>query len=107
VTAQAKALIDRCQAMWSKQMLEKSPEQRKSYHGGKGYLIAIGATQGKNLFEGMKLTAKYFFDALDMSYEDGLLFWGIEKRSDLKQKAEILEEAFEYGKKVISDDAGS
>jgi multimeric flavodoxin WrbA len=101
--AQVKALIDRCQAMWSKKALEKKPEERKQYNGGKGYLLAIGATRGKNLFEGMKLTAKYFFDALDMRYEDGLLFWGIEKRSDLKKRPDILEEAFEFGKKVAAE----
>jgi len=105
VTSQAKALIDRCQAMWSKKMLKKEPERRKNYGSGKGYLIAVGATRGKNLFEGMKLTAKYFFDALDMSYEGGLCFRGIEKRSDLKKKPDIIQEAFEYGKKVIAENS--
>jgi multimeric flavodoxin WrbA len=105
VTAQVKALIDRSQAMWSKKMLEKAPEQRKHYDGGKGYLIAIGATRGQNLFEGMKLTVKYFFDALDMSYEDGLFFWGIEKRSDLKERPDILEEAFEFGKQAFAENS--
>jgi multimeric flavodoxin WrbA len=105
MTAQVKALIDRCQAMWSKKMLEKAPEQQKNHDSGKGYLIAIGATRGQNLFEGMKLTAKYFFDALDMSYEDGLFYRSIEKRSDLKKRPDILEEAFEFGKKVIAEDS--
>jgi len=104
MTAQVKALIDRSQAMWSKKVLEKPPEQRKHYNSGKGFLIAIGATKGKNLFEGMKLTAKYFFDALDMSYEEGLFYWGIEKRSDLKERPDILEEAFEFGRKVVIEE---
>ena len=71
VTAQLKLLIDRSQAMWSKRLLEKTPEQRRFYDSGKGYLICIGATKGKNLFVGVELTAKYFFDALDMTYEGG------------------------------------
>ena len=60
VPAQAKALIDRSQASWSKRILEKTSEQRKTYDSGKGYLIAAGATRGENLFEGTILTAKYF-----------------------------------------------
>ena len=76
--SQAKALVDRSQAMWSKRVLEKSPEQRKRYDHGRGYLIAVGATKGKNLFDGVQLTAKYFFDALDKSYEGGLFFRAVE-----------------------------
>ncbi len=73
VSAFAKALIDRCQAPWRKRMLTKTHEERKNYESGKGYLIAVGASAGKRLFEGAELTAKYFFDALDMSYEGAML----------------------------------
>ena len=52
VTAQVKALIDRAQALWAKRLLEKSPEQRKRFDGGKGYLISTGATKGAQLFDG-------------------------------------------------------
>ena len=80
ITAQAKALIDRAQAMWSKRMLEKSLEERKTYDSGRGYLIAVGASKGENLFEAAELTAKYFFDALDMSYNRGIFFRRLEKK---------------------------
>ena len=80
VPAQLKALVDRSQAMWSKRRLEKTPEQRKRYDHGRGYLIAVGATKGKTLFDGSQMMAKYFFDALDMSYEGGLFYKGIESK---------------------------
>ena len=102
VTSQAKAVIDRSQAMWSRRMLEKTPEERKRYDGGKGYLIALGATRGKNLFEGVRLEARYFFDALDMSFEGGIFFRGIEKRAGIQEKPEALEEAFELGRKAVA-----
>jgi len=60
VSGQVKLLIDRAQAMWSKRMIEKTPEGRKTFDKGVGYLIAVGATKGQNLFEGVQLTAKYF-----------------------------------------------
>ena len=103
ITAQAKALIDRTQAMWSKRMLQKTPEQRKQYDSGRGYLIGVGATRGKNLFEGAELTAKYFFDALDMTYEGGLFFRRLEKGSDVRKQPENLEKAVEFGKKTVAE----
>jgi multimeric flavodoxin WrbA len=102
LTAQVKSLIDRSQAMWSKRMLEKTPEQRKRYDSGKGYLIAVGATRGKSLFEGAELTAKYFFDALDMTYEGGLFFRGMEKRKDAQTRPEFLEKAFRFGEECVT-----
>jgi multimeric flavodoxin WrbA len=102
ITAQAKALIDRSQALWSKRLLEKTPEERKSYDSGRGYLIAVGATRGKNLFEGAQLTAQYFFDALDMSYDGGIFFRSLEKKTAAKKTPETLQEAYNMGRKAAS-----
>lgn len=102
VTAQVKALIDRSQASWSKRVLEKTPEQRKTHDSGKGYLIAVGATRGENLFEGAVLTARYFLDALDMDYEGGIFFRSLERRSAVQENPETLQEAFNLGRKAVS-----
>jgi multimeric flavodoxin WrbA len=102
ITAQAKALVDRAQAMWSKRMLTKSPEARKTYDSGKGYLIAAGATKGQKLFLGVELTAKYFYDALDMTYEGGLMLRGLEKRTDAENDADLLEQAYRLGFESVS-----
>ena len=99
--SQAKALVDRSQAMWSKRALEKSPEQRKRYDHGRGYLIAVGATKGKNLFDGVQLTAKYFFDALDKSYEGGLFFRAIEGKGSIREHPAALEEGYALGVKAV------
>jgi multimeric flavodoxin WrbA len=100
ITSQAKALIDRAQALWSKRMLEKTPEQRKNYDSGKGYLIAVGATKGKTLFDGSMKTAQYFFDALDMSYEGGVFAKAMERKGDVEQAAAALQDAYDLGKKA-------
>ncbi len=105
VPAQLKALIDRGQAMWSKRMIEKTKEESGQYHGGKGYLIAVGATKGERLFDCAELTARYFFDALDMSYVGGLFFRRLEKGDDALKRPEILDEAHAWGKKVGRNDS--
>ena len=102
LTSQVKAIIDRTQAMWSKRMLEKTPEERKTYDKGKGYVIAVAATKGKNLFDGVQMVAKYFFDALDMSYEGGLFLRGLEKRKDALDDPQTLQQAFDLGIKAVS-----
>lgn len=101
MTAQVKALVDRTQAMWAKRMLKKTPEERKSFDSGSGYLIAVGATRGKNLFEAIQLEAKYFYDALDMSYEGGIFFRCLEKRTAVEKNPETLQEAFNLGRKAV------
>lgn len=102
-SSQLKALIDRCQALWSGRMLKKKAEQRKTYDSGRGYLIAVGATKGKNLFEGVELTARYFFDALDKSYQGGLFFREIEGKGAIARDPEALARAFEFGRTIIAN----
>jgi len=101
--AQAKMLVDRTQAMWSKRNLEKTPEQRRNYDHGRGYLIAVGATKGKNLFEGVQLTARYFFDALDKSYEGGLFYRAIEGKGNIADHPTALREAYGLGVKTVKE----
>ncbi len=96
--AQAKALVDRAQACWAGRMLRKTREQRKHYDAGRGWLIAVGATKGENLFSGVELTAKYFYDALDMSYERGLLVRGVEGKGSVKERPELLQQARDLGR---------
>lgn len=99
--AQTKALIDRCQALWNKRRLEKTQEQRKVYNSGKGYLISVGATMGENLFQCSQLTARYFYDALDKSYEGGLFLRGIDSKGSVNQHPEALKQAFELGASIL------
>jgi multimeric flavodoxin WrbA len=101
IPAQAKALVDRSQACWAARLLNKTKDERKSFDSGKGWLIGVGATKGANLFSGMELTAKYFYDAMDMSYEGAILVWGVEKKGGIKDQAEYMQEARDLGKKIV------
>lgn len=102
VPAQCKALIDRSQACWSARQLTKlTPAERKIYDSGLGYLIAVGATKGPRMFDCMDLTARYFFDALDMEYEPGLMLKGIDARGEAIASQEIMEQARELGAHIV------
>jgi len=101
ITAQAKALIDRCQALWCRRMLDKSPEDKRALDSGSGYLISAGATRGKNLFVGAELVANYFYDALDMKYEGGVFIKSVEGKGDILKHPEALKEAFALGRDLV------
>ena len=99
--AQAKALIDRSQACWSGRVLKKTtPEARKSYDSGRGYLITVGATKGPRMFSCMELTARYFYDALDMTWEGGLLIPGVEAKGQIASDPASLEKARALGRQA-------
>lgn len=98
-TAQLKALIDRCQALWARKYKLKLNDPGRKLR--RGFLLALGATKGKNLFEGVSLTAKYFFDAVGASYEGSLTYRSIEKPGDMEKHPTVLEEVKEEAQKLI------
>lgn len=81
VSAQLKALIDRCQALWARKYMLKLNDP--GHRTRKGYLLAVGASSGKQLFDGFHLTAKYFYDAVAARYAGSLTFRGVEGRGDI------------------------
>ena len=92
-TAQLKTLIDRSQALWArKYKLKLNDPNRKSRSG---FLLALGATGGKNLFEGVCLTAKYFFDAVGADYKGSLTYRYIENPGDINKYPTIAKEVKE------------
>ena len=65
-TSQLKAVIDRSQAFWSRKYIFKLADP--GYRTRGGFLLSVGATKGANLFDGLKLTARYFFDAVNADF---------------------------------------
>jgi arsenite transporter/arsenate reductase (thioredoxin) len=87
VTAQLKALIDRCQTLWARKYVLKLKDPG---HGvRRGFLLGVGATRGKQLFDGLHLTAKYFFDAVAAEYTGSLTFRGVEGRGDISKQPDL------------------
>lgn len=90
VTAQLKALIDRCQTLWARKYCLKLVDPSRKYR--RGFMLAAGATRGKNLFEGLKLTAQYFFDAVGARFEDSLTYRQIEGPKDMQNHPTAIED---------------
>ena len=97
LTSQVKALIDRCQALWARKYILK---QNLPNNNRKGAFIAVGATRGKKLFDGSKLTVKYFFESIGVKYVDELLVRGVDKRGEIKEHPTALSDAFQLGRRL-------
>ena len=98
VSTQLMAFISRCQAFWSRKYVLKNldiPVKR-------GAFICVGATKGIRLFEGPKLTIKYFFQAINAEYKEELLIRGVDKKGEIKDYPKYLTVAYELGKKLVS-----
>ena len=99
-TAQMKALIDRSQALWARRYAHKLMDPLSKWR--KGLLLALGATKGQNLFEGLNLTAKYFFDALGAGFDGILGYRQIERPGEIKKHPTALTEAKEKAVAMVS-----
>ena len=103
VSGWIKALIDRSQALWARKYVLNDPSMGKEAEKKKGFFISVGGTKGPRVFEGAKLTAKYFFDALNAEYAGELLFREIDAQGDIRKLPGALEEARAAGKRLVAE----
>jgi multimeric flavodoxin WrbA len=101
ITAQAKAFIDRCQALWNRKRLLKEKGEWHEYPERRGYFLSVAATSGTKIFEGAVLTMKYGYDAIGTNYDGELLVTGPDRRGDMAKFEKKLKEAEEAGRDFI------
>ena len=102
ITSQAKAIIDRCQALWVRRHVLGMGKEDKRVR--RGVFISVGATRGKKLFDGAVLTVKYFFDAIGVKYSGDLLVRGIDNKGQIEEHPAALEDAFRLGQELVRPD---
>lgn len=96
VPAQGKALIDRTQPLWSRRYTLGRTETLRPE--GQCFLLALGATKGKDLFMPVSLCVKYFFDSIGMPRTfDSLCYRQIESFGDMAKHPEHMKEIYKSG----------
>jgi multimeric flavodoxin WrbA/protein-tyrosine-phosphatase len=83
MTAQLKAVVDRCQLFWARKYRFKLADP--AHKTKRGFLLAVGASKGKSLFDGLKLSARYFYDAIDAHFAGSLTYREIEGPKDMSR----------------------
>ena len=86
VTAQMKAMIDRCQALWA----------RKN-------VLEIPPLSNQRDRKGMFISVKSWFRILDIIYAGDLLFSGVDEKGAIAKHPDALHQAFIAGQKLVED----
>jgi multimeric flavodoxin WrbA len=99
VTAQTKAFIDRCQALWSRKYLLK--RRLKGDVPKIGFFLSVAATKGERVFEGSILTVQYGLDAMDFAYGGELVLRGVDRKGAINDFPDELDRAREFGTRIV------
>ena len=103
ITAQAKALVDRSQALWARKYVLHRPAPQREGRRRRGFFISTSGTKGSRVFAGALLTVRYFFDAFDAEYAGELLFPGVDGRGDILKDPDALPRAFAAGGRLVAE----
>ena len=99
VTAQAKIMIDRCQAFWAQKYVHKKPIPPGPF-GRKGLLILVGGMkkEPKNKgFECAEAVSRAFFRTVNVQEHATLEYDLIEEKGAIRAHPSALKEAYEAG----------
>lgn len=101
LSAQIKALIDRCQCFWCEKYLLKKPIPGGSL-GRKGLLLLVGGQKKEIGIQCSEATAKAFFRTISVPQHETLGFLGVDAKGAILKHPTALKEAFRAGKKLIT-----
>ena len=102
ITAQAKTMIDRCQALWVLKNVLHLPVRLNAGSIRKGIFISVGGTKYTNLFQGSVTTVKSWYKTLDIEYAGELLLPGIDRCNAVTEHPAFLKEAFLLGQQLAN-----
>jgi multimeric flavodoxin WrbA len=102
VTAQSKAMIDRCQALWVIKYVLKLPVAINPGKERKGIFVSVGGTRFRNLFQPAMATVKSWFTTLDINCDGELVFSGIDDMEAILRHPTALKDAFVVGQKLAA-----
>ncbi len=99
--ALAKTFMDRCQALWSLKYLVEKPVYKGRMKGLKGVMLAAGATNGPKVFDGLRMSFRYFMDALDGKLWKDVVCRAVDDAGEIEAHADILDEARRLGVEFV------
>jgi multimeric flavodoxin WrbA len=99
LSAQAKAMVDRCQSFWCEKYLLKKPIPA-GLHGRKGLLLLVGGMKKENASHCAEVTAKAFFRTISVPEHETFSYGGVDGRGDIEKHPTALKDAYEAGKRL-------
>jgi multimeric flavodoxin WrbA len=99
LSAQAKAMVDRCQSFWCEKYLLKK-NIPAGPHGRRGLLLLVGGMKKEDALHCAEATAKAFFRTVSVPEHETLAYGGIDGKGDVVRHPTALQEAYEAGKRL-------
>jgi len=99
LTAQLKAAVDRCQALWARKYRLKIPPLGEVKRR-RGFFVSAGGRTKTGNFEPAIATIKALFATLDVEYTGALTFHGVEEKGAILKNPEALKQAYEAGRRL-------
>lgn len=100
VTAQLKAMIDRCHSLWVKKYILK--KNITAQGDRKGAFICVAGKDSKEYLENARKTIKILFVTLDIKYAGDIFIGGLNEISENSPKRkEALLRAYELGLSIV------
>lgn len=102
LTAQIKAMIDRCQSFWCERYLLKKPAWEVSPER-KGLLLLVGARKETTGLRCSEAQARAFFRTVNVSRHTTLSYLGIQRKGEILRHKTALKGAYEAGRRLVFD----
>lgn len=101
VTAQTKAMIDRCQALWCRKHLLDRPVSADNRRRDVVFLSALGSNQ-EDMVAGVRANVRYFYEVISLDGElTELVFPRVEAAGEIGDHWEALGQAREAGARLV------
>jgi multimeric flavodoxin WrbA len=100
VSAQSKAMIDRCQAFWCEKYLMKRPIEAGRY-GRKGLFLLVGGMRKEEGIRCAGHTATAFFRTVSVPEHRTLAYMGVDAKGEILKHPTALKEAREAGRELV------
>jgi multimeric flavodoxin WrbA len=100
-TAPLKAMIDRCQSLWARKYVLKTPplmpEKKR-----RGFFISVAGRKSITTFEPSIAIIKTYFHVINVEYAGELTVNSIDEKGAILRHPDIMLQAFQWGEKLAS-----
>ncbi len=103
VPAIAKAYIDRCQAFWCIKYIRKERISEGRLKERRGVLLSVGGSKGQKIFDGIRLTFRYFLDTIDALPAGEVVRRQVDDKGDMQDHPDALAEAHALGEDMVKE----
>lgn len=102
LTAQAKAMIDRCQPLWV--LRERGERVADARHQRAALHLGVGASDFEHLFDASRLVLASWYWTLEVFVRRELTFRGMDARDAIREHPTALKDARQAGRAIAASD---